>query len=285
MSGATFSQALGAGLLGGAIGAAMGAATVGIGGIALPCSGTSQMTTGTYNFLNLLVRSTSHGVLNGGMRLVQGGRFEHGLMSGFFSSMGMGGAGRINNPGPVGYMLIGAAIGSTAETLGGGKFANGAVTGAFIGLLHHAMHGDGLADDEPTESEGGYLSSKKEAFRFARNKANMTQKEVSVYTEINSKTGEESYFVQPWKDNKVDQSINIYEPREDGVYNVGTGYKIIRQDHFAPIQRNVVVTYGGTRDWLTSIKMGIPIYHHDNRTGLVNEFYGVNYLGTIYQIK
>jgi hypothetical protein len=33
--------------------------------------------------------------------------------------------------------IISAAIGGTAEALGGGKFANGAVTGAWVMMLNH----------------------------------------------------------------------------------------------------------------------------------------------------
>ncbi|KAF0204070.1 MAG: RHS repeat-associated core domain [Bacteroidetes bacterium] len=72
------------------------------------------------------------------MRLTQGGKFEHGFLSGFVSSLGgsyidkfrgdMSGAEKI---------AISAAIGGTAEALGGGKFANGAVTGAYVMALNH----------------------------------------------------------------------------------------------------------------------------------------------------
>jgi RHS repeat-associated protein len=140
LNGATFSQAMGAGMIGGVIGAAMGAATAGIGSIAVPCSGMTQMTANSLNFLNLLIRSSAHAALNGGMRLIQGGRVELGLMSAFFSSMAMGGAGMVNNMSSLGYMIIGAAVGGTAEALGGGKFANGAITGAFVGLFNHGLH-------------------------------------------------------------------------------------------------------------------------------------------------
>ncbi|NOU45784.1 MAG: hypothetical protein HOO86_01835 [Bacteroidales bacterium] len=34
-------------------------------------------------------------------------------------------------------IALSAAIGGTAETLGGGKFANGAVTGAFVMMFNH----------------------------------------------------------------------------------------------------------------------------------------------------
>ncbi len=65
---------------------------------------------------------------------------------------GMSGAGKI---------VVSAAIGGTAEALGGvkparrricrGGFANGAVTGAFVYLLNHAsQHGGGQGGEKPT---------------------------------------------------------------------------------------------------------------------------------------
>ena len=44
-------------------------------------------------------------------------------------------------------IAISAAIGGTAEALGGGKFANGAVTGAYVMALNHLMH---ESQDPPT---------------------------------------------------------------------------------------------------------------------------------------
>jgi RHS repeat-associated protein len=86
-------------------------------------------------------RAIAHGTFNGAMRWAQGGKFEHGFLSGFVSSLGgsfmqaygadMSGAGKI---------AISAAIGGTAEALGGGKFANGAVTGAYVMALNHMEH-------------------------------------------------------------------------------------------------------------------------------------------------
>ncbi|PJB57803.1 MAG: hypothetical protein CO098_10705, partial [Bacteroidetes bacterium CG_4_9_14_3_um_filter_41_19] len=130
MSGANFSQALGAGMMEGTKGAFISAATYGIG----------SMWANSAKFVHLAIRSIGHAVFNGGMRLIQGGRFEHGFFSGFFSSMGMGGMSNILGNNTLAYGIIGAAIGGTAESLGGGKFANGAVTGAFVGLFNHGMH-------------------------------------------------------------------------------------------------------------------------------------------------
>jgi len=73
--------------------------------------------------------------VNGSIRSKQGGRFEHGFFSGFVSSLGGSYIGTQSNPAV--RVAMSAAIGGTAEALGGGKFANGAVTGAYVMMLNH----------------------------------------------------------------------------------------------------------------------------------------------------
>lgn len=71
---------------------------------------------------------------------MQGGRFYDGMISGIFASFAGNLASTIKE-GSVGlHAIIGAAIGGTAETLGGGKFANGAITGFFVGMFNHCLH-------------------------------------------------------------------------------------------------------------------------------------------------
>jgi hypothetical protein len=72
------------------------------------------------------------------MRLTQGAKFKHGFLSGFVSSLGgsfMQTYGTSMNAGT--QVIMSAAIGGTAEALGGGKFANGAVTGAYVMMFNH----------------------------------------------------------------------------------------------------------------------------------------------------
>jgi hypothetical protein len=59
----------------------------------------------------------------------------------------------IENDGVI--IMISAAIGGTAEALGGGKFANGAVTGAYVMMLNHMMHGDGLPEPDGVDAISG----------------------------------------------------------------------------------------------------------------------------------
>jgi RHS repeat-associated protein len=88
-------------------------------------------------FLNEFLRASAHGINNGVARMASGGKFEHGFLSGFVSSLG-------GSYAPKNNIIVGvttsAALGGTAEALGGGKFSNGAVTGAFVYLLNHAQN-------------------------------------------------------------------------------------------------------------------------------------------------
>jgi hypothetical protein len=68
---------------------------------------------------------------------------DHGFLSGFVSSPGGSAMMKYDaNMGIGAKVAVSAAIGGTAEVLGVGKFANGAITGAFVGLFNHAMHQD-----------------------------------------------------------------------------------------------------------------------------------------------
>jgi hypothetical protein len=85
-----------------------------------------------------LMRATAHGAFNGSMRMAQGGKFEHGFLSGFVSSLGgsvMQSYG--TSMSTMDKIVLSSVIGGTAEALGGGKFSNGAVTGAFVMAYNH----------------------------------------------------------------------------------------------------------------------------------------------------
>lgn len=72
--------------------------------------------------------------LNSDMRF---NRLSHGFAAGGMGSL----SGSIGQSAPAELqMIMAAAVGGTAEALGGGKFANGAITGAFVGLFNHLRH-------------------------------------------------------------------------------------------------------------------------------------------------
>lgn len=70
--------------------------------------------------------------------MAQGGKFIHGFLSGAVGSLGGSATKNVNDK--VARVAIAAAMGGTAEQLGGGKFANGAVTGAFVVMFNDLEH-------------------------------------------------------------------------------------------------------------------------------------------------
>lgn len=130
LTGGSFGDVLEAG----AVTAAMGYASYGVG----------QRVTGL-NLgpqLDLVVRAISHGVTQGLISEATGGSFDAGFLSGSLSSVAgdlMEGWNVDGFGGQFAKVAVAAAVGGTASKLGGGKFANGAMTGAFVQAFNHAQ--------------------------------------------------------------------------------------------------------------------------------------------------
>ena len=101
-------------------------------------SGFLNFASGDGTILEQLFKHTfSQGWIEG----VQGGNMLHGFMMGAASSVG--GTYFNNNYDEFGYygkLVSNSVFAGTIEEIGGGKFANGAVTGAFAFMFNHAMH-------------------------------------------------------------------------------------------------------------------------------------------------
>ncbi len=103
-----------------------------------------------------LARATTHGVAQGGIAESVGGDFTEGFLSAFTGSLGgsffkspiaKAKFPNLASDGPTGVaaqMITSAVVGGTAAELGGGKFSNGAQTGAMIYLFNH-LHREGGA--------------------------------------------------------------------------------------------------------------------------------------------
>ncbi len=90
------------------------------------------------NAIREIARASAHGVSSGTIRLAQGGKFEHGFISGFASSLSGSIISFSRNP--LINVAITSTIGGTSEVLGGGKFVNGAITSAYTYLFNHYLH-------------------------------------------------------------------------------------------------------------------------------------------------
>ncbi len=147
LNGVSFGQAMVEGVKGGMLGATLGLVSYGVGSIfselgSIVVKESGKLILEVENLIGHMTQAVTHGMLNGGIRVVMGGRFEHGMLSGFFASFAGSWVSSIANAPVELYAIIGAVVGGTAEALGGGKFANGAITGAFVGMFNHGLHQD-----------------------------------------------------------------------------------------------------------------------------------------------
>ncbi len=95
--------------------------------------------------LNAYAAAAAHGISQGGLNAMQGGDFWQSFAAGAFGSL----AGSytqsnnyLRNANTATKIGIGAVVGGTGSVIGGGKFENGAITGAFVVAFNHTQeHG------------------------------------------------------------------------------------------------------------------------------------------------
>ncbi len=125
LNGGSIGDAFKSGAVGALVGGITGGLTYGIGSMS--------------GDLGYLGTAAAHGAVQGATNQATGGQFRHGFYSGFFSSAAAGSISR-NVRGTTAQAVAAAVVGGTASALGGGKFANGAASGAFTYLFNWATH-------------------------------------------------------------------------------------------------------------------------------------------------
>ena len=85
------------------------------------------------NAASLAAKSTLHGIAGGVMNVLQGGKFGHGFASASVTQLASGAIGRIDagSGRSINRVAVAAVLGGTVSQVTGGKFANGAIVGAF----------------------------------------------------------------------------------------------------------------------------------------------------------
>jgi hypothetical protein len=140
LNGGSIGDAFKAGVIGGIAGAITGGIAGKIGDIF------GDVANGSFG--NEFGRALSHGSVGGVAEEIQGGSFRHGFYAGFAGSAAGSVVGRTalqNIEGAKGVAArtaIVATAAGTASALGGGKFANGAITAAFQHLFNAEAHRD-----------------------------------------------------------------------------------------------------------------------------------------------
>lgn len=128
LNGGNIGDALKAGAKGALVGGVTAGLTFGVGSLAAEAG----------NVGGLAVKVVGHGVVQGGANVVNGGKFEHGFISGAITA----GASKVTSgfDSRLARIASSAIVGGTTSVLTGGKFDNGAITGAFIMIYNDECH-------------------------------------------------------------------------------------------------------------------------------------------------
>ncbi len=151
LSGVSFNDAMRAGFTSAAISATAAAFTYGVGTVFTP-EASQSMTTA-----QRIGKTLSHGAVQGSFRELQGGKFEHGFLAGSFSALASPIISKGETRGEYSFARIAksAAVGGTASFIGGGKFANGAISGAMVHAFNQVAH-----EKKQIEAERRLITSK-----------------------------------------------------------------------------------------------------------------------------
>ena len=135
LNGGSLGDAFRAGVIGGICGGVTAIASAGVG---------AEFGAVGNDPINEFERATAHGLVGGGIESASGGQFRHGFYSSFAGSVAGSIAPRLgmgeNGDGEASHIAVrttfSAVVGGTTSVLGGGKFANGAITAAFQHLFN-----------------------------------------------------------------------------------------------------------------------------------------------------
>jgi len=136
---------------------------------------------------DFLLRLTKHSLSQAFLEGAKGGNIIHGFMSGAASVAGGEISGKYGAKwSKAGKVAFNAALSGTVAELGGGKFANGAITGAYILLFNDLMH------EKQKELEGLFNEAKKIVKAFLT--GNPDSERISVVAIVNSLNADGQVF-------------------------------------------------------------------------------------------
>lgn len=259
LNGGSIGDAFRAGLIGGATGAFTAWASLGI------ASAVKGIESGV---LRELARATSHGTVGGLVSEAQGGEFRHG----FYGSAASSAFGHS----PVGERLMASnvavstatsmVIGGTASVLGGGKFANGAVTSAFQHLFNQVastdpvdkLAKDAVADINKRYEADGFDKAK---LKVPQDSAEFPELGVAIYKDSSGNLQRSDVLEGTHKSMKVEQFIKAVPAGGTLVATVHSHPGIISWDGYA-----------STMDMANSNLLKVPFYIYQPATGFLRVY-------------
>ena len=142
LNGANFGQIMKAGAVGGFWGAVGAGVSFGVGSLNF-----NDKISGTIG------KMLAHGTSQGALTAAQGGKFQHGFFSAAFTA---GFSPNMNGRSNFAKVVSSSIVGGTASVIGGGKFANGAITGAYVMMFNCMQHPEQPNNDSnsPPKDDG-----------------------------------------------------------------------------------------------------------------------------------
>jgi RHS repeat-associated protein len=157
LAGAGTNDILKAGFRGGVIGGISAGLTHGVG------TGVEGfLKEGGNKILGEGLRAIGHGMVQGTMNELQGGKFSQGFFTGAVSSVGSH-AGKLYGTNPAVRVFSASIVGGSISSITGGKFATGAVTGAFVEMYNQNAHKETMEKIEKWHERDGGMSHMKES--------------------------------------------------------------------------------------------------------------------------
>ncbi len=108
------------------------------------------------------LRAIGHGMVQGTMNELQGGKFSQGFFTGMVSSIGSH-AGKLYGTNPAGRVFAASIVGGSISSITGGKFATGAVTGAFVEMYNQNAHKETMEKITKWDERDGGMSHMNES--------------------------------------------------------------------------------------------------------------------------
>ena len=163
-----------------------------------------------------LLRAGTHGLLQGGLQSLKGGKFGTGFITGAVSSL-VGSGAQALGFGPSGLTAMTTIAGGVSAYLSGGDWLEGAMTGMSIGSLNHSNENDG-----DVIYEGGVLQEAVITANFPNNIVNRMEYSAAIIFHHKSEG-----FLSMYHDQKmigrfiaVSGSSNKYNTLPPGSYTV-----------------------------------------------------------------
>lgn len=189
------------------------------------------------SFIGEGIRAIGHGTVQASMSELQGGKFSQGFFTGFVSSIGSHTQG-LYGSNPAGRVFAASIVGGSISSITGGKFATGAVSGAFVEMYNQLCHS---APEKLEVKNKAALYGLKKLSTDSNNGPAFTQGKPDYRIRSNSDIQREIYFYSP----EAQVQRALFEGTVIAIYH---GAKFARNPYGYPVE--LIIDNSGIKERL-----------------------------------